>query len=351
MKFKLLSPRKNSKKADTRVFGVPLKNEIPHIVTEGLKIIKEKYLGSEGLFRQSGDNLAMKDMRAKLDEGKYDSAEEVRALLLNHKEHTVAGMVKLWFRELPDPLLTFDHYDMFIAADNIPEEDVRKHLIKKVLKFLPAVNNQLLRTIAEFLHSVTLRKEENLMNSGNLAIVFAPTLLRPRGDDLKSMMLESEKSRSLTKTLIDQYEFLFEEEDEELELKLDTEDIMCEFESANEATATIKRVTMTLEDFLDQDEPEKTEIRSPDNIKKRPLENVFKEGTDTYRIIKKRKLINISKYKNMSPIAAIRHKRSQSNFSKKDFSSPQRDENTNPNKMCPKSRPLSTRILSPLKLF
>lgn len=116
MKFKIRRDSKKEPEKFTKVFGEPISSEIPHIVSIGMEILQEKYLFAEGLFRMSGDNNAMQEMRRQFDEGMYKTEEEVRALLNRHKEHTIAGMVKMWFRELPDPLLTFDHYDMFLAA-------------------------------------------------------------------------------------------------------------------------------------------------------------------------------------------------------------------------------------------
>jgi len=57
--------------------------------------------------------------------------------LSKYDEHINANLLKRYFRELPDPLLTFEAYDMFIAAEGIPDEHVRIARIKLVLTFLP----------------------------------------------------------------------------------------------------------------------------------------------------------------------------------------------------------------------
>jgi hypothetical protein len=61
--------------------------------------------------------------------------------------HTVTGLVKLYFRELPEPLLTFESYDMFIAASGVPEKDARLQMIRKVLGFIPPTKYRLLKLL------------------------------------------------------------------------------------------------------------------------------------------------------------------------------------------------------------
>lgn len=66
-----------------------------------------------GLFRISGDNAVMMEAKKRIDSGKSVDFSKMKYV------HAVAGLIKMYFRELPEPLLTFDHYDMFIAADGI----------------------------------------------------------------------------------------------------------------------------------------------------------------------------------------------------------------------------------------
>lgn len=124
MKFKL-GNKFGSKSANDEdkvqpLFGVSLpEDNLPFLVTVGLQLLEERSMDSEGLFRLSGDNSQMQLLKKEFDEGKYATEEATREILSKQKEHTISGMVKMYFRELPEPLLTFDHYDMFIAAHGI----------------------------------------------------------------------------------------------------------------------------------------------------------------------------------------------------------------------------------------
>lgn len=84
-------------------------------------------------------------------------------------------------------------------------------MIKKVLSFLPAGNYKVLKTMCTFLYKVKENSAKNLMNSGNLAIVFAPNLLRsPRPQKPQEMIKDSKHSNDLMKTLIEQSKYFFE---------------------------------------------------------------------------------------------------------------------------------------------
>jgi hypothetical protein len=251
MKLKLRRPSKNEA-PDTRVFGTPLDKDVPLVVSVAMRLLQDKYILTEGIFRVSGDNKAMQELRQQFDEGLYKTEEQIKAALLQYKEHTIAGMVKMWFRDLPEPLLTFDHYDMFLAAHGVPQDTTRLCLIKKVLRFLPSTNLHVLRTITEFLHLLTIFEDSNRMNAESLSIIFAPNLLRPRGGNLLEMKRDTPQSIGLMRTLIEEYVFLFEQDDKVLEIKGEPQSIL-EFSSPSEATATIRRVTMSLSDMQDSE--------------------------------------------------------------------------------------------------
>ena len=66
----------------------------------------------QGIFRVGGGAAKLRKVRAVLDGGKlnlleYDAQDDI---------HAVAGALKQYFRELPDPLLTFDLFDQWIIA-------------------------------------------------------------------------------------------------------------------------------------------------------------------------------------------------------------------------------------------
>ena len=81
---------------------------IPKIVKECISFLEENALKQEGLFRISPSASIIE-----LAKGKYDGGEDIALDCYDH--NVAAGLLKLYFRELPEPLLTFNLYDQFIA--------------------------------------------------------------------------------------------------------------------------------------------------------------------------------------------------------------------------------------------
>ena len=97
--------------------------------------------------------------------------------------HSVSSLLKLYFRELPDPLCTYKAYEDFLEAAKLPE-DLRLSATRQVLSTLPKENFRTLEFLMRHLHKVSLKGENTGMTAKNLAIVWAPNLLRCK--DLKS---------------------------------------------------------------------------------------------------------------------------------------------------------------------
>lgn len=75
--------------------------------------MKNKALDVVGIFRLSGSAVQIAEYRKILDKGgKIDLPQE-------SDPHCVAGLLKLYLRELPEPLCTYDLYDQFIAASSM----------------------------------------------------------------------------------------------------------------------------------------------------------------------------------------------------------------------------------------
>lgn len=110
-----------------------------------------------------------------------------------HDVNSVAGLLKQFFRDLPDPLLTAEHYKSFIEAASMyfeaesysitnfwPENDddiVRRDSLHAIINSLPDPNYATLRALTLHLNRVQENSPSNRMNASNLAIVFGPTLM------------------------------------------------------------------------------------------------------------------------------------------------------------------------------
>ncbi|KAK5810010.1 Rho GTPase activation protein [Linnemannia elongata] len=131
--------------------------------------------------------------------------------------NTIAALLKLYFRELREPLMLFDFYPSFIAAADITDYNEKLYTIKSLVHSLPETNFNTLQYLMLHLSRVQDQYQTTKMDSANLAICFAPNLLRQEVDDLTSI-INTGKQSSIIDTLIEQQEWVFDpypEEDDE----------------------------------------------------------------------------------------------------------------------------------------
>ena len=109
----------------------------------------------------------METLRKKIDRGEELDGDT----MAKESIHTLTGIFKLYFRLLPDPVIPFEHYELFISAGGIPDADFRQKCILKALAVLPKHNMKMLEIICMFLNTVANHKDKNLMAPPNLAML------------------------------------------------------------------------------------------------------------------------------------------------------------------------------------
>ncbi|XP_049872025.1 unconventional myosin-IXAa-like [Pectinophora gossypiella] len=163
-----------------KVFGMPLgelptgDSNIPVVVDRLITTIEMTGLYTEGLYRKSGLSSKVRELRRLLDERPEEGVERLDLYAV----HVRASVLKSFFRELPEPLLTFDLYDDFILAAEISDPQERVSTIFTILKKLPKPNFDLVERLIFHLARVALGEDHNRMGPNALAIVFAPCILR-----------------------------------------------------------------------------------------------------------------------------------------------------------------------------
>ncbi|KAK6297765.1 hypothetical protein J4Q44_G00323480 [Coregonus suidteri] len=164
----------------TKVFGVPLESlQLCYVPVYGLVpcfLVYAcehllGYAGTDGLFRKSGSVVRLRTLRAKLDHGE--------ACLSTALPCDVASLLKLFCRELPDPLFPSDLHSALLKAQLLPTVEERASATQLLSCLLPDRNSAFLRYFFHFLSKVSHRCAENRMTNSNLAVIFAPSLLPP----------------------------------------------------------------------------------------------------------------------------------------------------------------------------
>ncbi|KAM0729612.1 Rho GTPase-activating protein 17 [Formica fusca] len=139
----------------------------------------------EGLFRIAG--AASKSRRIKLS---LDACCLTLATALEYKDpHVIAGALKSYLRELPEPLLTYKLYHEWMAAAKITHNDTRLRALWEVLYKLPPANLENLRFLIKFLAVLTKNQDVNKMTPQNIAIVIAPNLIWSPQEDANTIVM------------------------------------------------------------------------------------------------------------------------------------------------------------------
>ncbi|CAF91791.1 unnamed protein product, partial [Tetraodon nigroviridis] len=113
----------------------------------------------------------LKKLKASLDCGVVDVQE------YSSDPHAIAGALKSYLRELPEPLMTLELYDEWIQASNIQDMDKRLQALMGTCEKLPTDNLNNFRYLIKFLAKLSEYQDANKMTPSNMAIVLGPSLL------------------------------------------------------------------------------------------------------------------------------------------------------------------------------
>ncbi|XP_067892926.1 rho GTPase-activating protein 29-like isoform X2 [Heterodontus francisci] len=174
---------------------------IPFIIKKCTSEIESRALNIKGIYRVNGAKSRVEKLCQAFENGK-DLVE-----LSDLYAHDISNVLKLFLRQLPEPLISFRLYNEFIGlakeSHNISNENDEKpnsltdhtkwstnigmkrilFKVKDLLRQLPPTNYNTLQYLISHLHRVAEKEEENKMSASNLGIIFGPTLLRPRQTD------------------------------------------------------------------------------------------------------------------------------------------------------------------------
>ncbi|XP_076129591.1 rho GTPase-activating protein 24 isoform X2 [Alosa pseudoharengus] len=184
-----------------RRYGVHM---APLVVEQCVDFIRERGLTEVGLFRQPGQATLVKELQEAFDAGEKPSFDSTDV-------HTVASLLKLYLRELPEPLVPFSRYPDFLICGKRISADKKQGLLelRSLLHDLPVANFNLLNYICQFLSEVQTYSSSNKMSIENLATVFGPNILRPKAEDPESIIGGAAVIQHLMSELIREQSLLF----------------------------------------------------------------------------------------------------------------------------------------------
>ncbi|CAC5370674.1 Rho GTPase-activating protein 1,Rho GTPase-activating protein 8 [Mytilus coruscus] len=188
-------------------FGVKLqqilqnyKCVIPPVVEICVEFLRKNALDVEGIFRRSANASVLKDVQKRFNQGETVDFDEINDV------HIPAVTMKTFLRDLQEPILTFDLYQPVVRLHTLEEDRQLIEVQRLFREELPKENYIILKYIIHFLTQVSQYSDSNKMNTLNLAIVFGPNLLWPKGQANLSTIGHL---NSFAAYLIDNYTQLF----------------------------------------------------------------------------------------------------------------------------------------------
>ncbi|XP_066574865.1 rho GTPase-activating protein 28 isoform X2 [Amia ocellicauda] len=187
-----------NKVRESGLFGVPLTtllendqkkapgSKVPLVFRKLLAKLEQTGLQTEGILRVPGSASRVKQLRQELEAKFYEDTfdwDQVR-------HNDAAGLLKMFIRELPHPLLTMQHLPAFAAVENISPSKMQLQALHLLIMLLPEPNRDTLKALLEFLIKVVANEEKNRMSLWNVSMIVAPNLFMCRGKTAKPQEMQ-----------------------------------------------------------------------------------------------------------------------------------------------------------------
>ncbi|XP_053944902.1 rho GTPase-activating protein 25 isoform X2 [Cuculus canorus] len=180
-------------------------HQVPILVQKCAEFIQEHGMSEEGIFRLPGQDNLVKQLRDGFDAGERPSFDR------DTDVHTVASLLKLYLRELPEPVVPWMQYEDFLLCGQVLDADEKKghEELLNQLSLLPRDNYNLLSYICRFLHKIQLNSSINKMSVDNLATVIGVNLIRPKIEDPAVIMRGTPQIQKVMTVMISDHADLF----------------------------------------------------------------------------------------------------------------------------------------------
>ena len=157
----------------------------------------------EGIYRKSGGNSQVQQVKDHFE----NSTKDFDLCNPDLDIHAVTSGLKQYFRRLPTPLITYDVYDKLLETTAIEDKGGRIEAMQRALDDLPRVHYDTLDYLIGHLARVVQQEKVNLMTSMNIAVVFAPTIMRP--ESVSRELNDTKTKNEAVMWLVEQGERIF----------------------------------------------------------------------------------------------------------------------------------------------
>ncbi|KAI1893556.1 hypothetical protein AGOR_G00124940 [Albula goreensis] len=187
-----LTLKRTPSKKQSGVFGVKIgvvtKREcsrVPFVIRQCIEEVEKRGIDEVGIYRISGVATDIQNLKAAFN---TNSTKDFPLMLSDMDINAIAGTLKLYFRELPEALLTDRLYLAFLEGVALSDPVAKETCMMQLLCSLPDPNLFTFLTLLEHLRRVAEKETVNKMSLLNLATIFGPTLLRPSEENSKGQI-------------------------------------------------------------------------------------------------------------------------------------------------------------------
>eukprot|EP00096_Caligus_rogercresseyi_P000876 TRINITY_DN1143_c0_g1_i7.p1 TRINITY_DN1143_c0_g1~~TRINITY_DN1143_c0_g1_i7.p1 ORF type:complete len:1149 (+),score=380.76 TRINITY_DN1143_c0_g1_i7:406-3852(+) len=171
---------KTPRQGQPKLFGGSLEEfleesneDIPLIIRSCVRVINIYGLHHHGIFRVSGSQVEINNFRDAFERGDDPLADMTDASDIN----SVCGVLKLYLRELREPIFPIQYFDQFIELAQMDSKHEFVVKVRELVKTWPTSIFVVMRYVFAFLNHLSEYSDENLMDPFNLAVCFGPTLV------------------------------------------------------------------------------------------------------------------------------------------------------------------------------
>ena len=181
------------------------KSVIPGIVTRCIVEVESRGMDMEGIYRKSGGAGQVKVVQQGFErDNNYDISDPDLDI------HSITSALKQYFRKLPTPLISYDVYDALLEAGRLQDREKQTLALRVAVAELPEHHRDCLEYLIQHLARVMSQESENLMTPLNLAVVFAPTIMRPLS--IEREMSDMQAQRIAVQALLEHHRVVFPDE-------------------------------------------------------------------------------------------------------------------------------------------
>ncbi|XP_074071209.1 rho GTPase-activating protein 15 [Macrotis lagotis] len=178
---------------------------VPQFVKQCIEAVEKRGLDMDGIHRLRSKLveiqkklrfLGNQEEKLNLDDSQWEDI------------HVVTGALKMFFRELPEPLFPYCFFEQFVEAIKKQDNNMRIEAIKALVQKLPPPNRDTMKILFGHLTKIVAKASKNLMSTQSLGIVFGPTLLRAENES-GNMAVHMVYQNQIAELMLSEYNKIF----------------------------------------------------------------------------------------------------------------------------------------------